>query len=578
MPMMNWINRLLPITSWLPAYRQAYLGGDIAAGLTVGIMLIPQGMAYALIAGLPPVYGLYASIVPQVIYAIFGTSRHLSVAPVAMDSLLVAAGVSVLAVQGTDAYIGFAILLAFFMGLFQLLLGIFRLGFITNLLSRPVISGFTSAAALIIGINQLRYLLGIDLEKGSRVFDILWSVVSQIGHTHLATLGIGVLGIAMIALLRRVSFKIPGGLLAVAVGTLLVYFLDLHESGVNIVRSIPEGLPPFRLPDFSLGHFAELVPLALTISVVAFMEAFSVAKAVEAKKRIYKVLPNQELIALGAANLVGSLFQSFPVTGGFSRSAVNTQAGASTPAASIVSAATVAVTLIFLTPLFYFLPTAILAAVIMVAVTSLIDLAYVRQLWRDSKVEFAILLATFLVTVGFGMVQGIVSGIVLSILVLLYKSAYPHIARLGRVPGHHEFRNIKRFKKLEEWEHVLILRLDAPLTFINIQYFKDYVEHAVLDAKGKLESIILDAGPISHLDATASSGLMDLLVFLQEKNVEFLICDLIGPVRDTLVRTGLKDVLTQERVFFDLNEAVKYATTHQQGDFKEYALQANPGQ
>ena len=491
-----------------------------------------------------------------------------------MDSLLVAAGVSVLATEGTDAYIGFAILLAFFMGLFQMLLGVARLGFITNLLSKPVISGFTSAAALIIGLNQLKYLLGVELEKSNKVYEIVWSAIQSVNQTHIITLMIGVIGIIIIKGVKRINPKIPGALLAVVFGTSLVYFMQLNESGVSIVKTIPEGLPAFRLPDFSLGQLGELVPLALTISVVAFMEAYSVSKAIEAKKRNYKVMPNQELVALGAANVVGSFFQSFPVTGGFSRSAVNYESGANTPLSSIVSAALVGLTLIFLTPLFYFLPTTILASVIMVAVAGLIDLGYARQLWRDSKLEFALLIATFLVTLNFSMVPGIVTGIVLSILILLYKLAYPHIARLGRVRGHHEFRNVKRFKDLEVWDHVMILRIDAPLTFINIQYFKEYIEDRVEESTD-LETIILDAGPMSHMDATAANGLKELLTYLKEKNIEFLMCDLIGPVRDTLKRTGLKEILNEQNVFFDLNEAVKYVTTHQQGDYKDFALQSN---
>ena len=572
---MNIIQKILPIASWLPAYKKEDLSGDVFAGITVGIMLIPQGMAYALIAGMPPVYGLYASIVPQLIYAIFGTSRQLSVAPVAMDSLLVAAGVSVLATEGTDAYIGFAILLAFFMGLFQLLLGMARLGFITNLLAKPVISGFTSAAALIIGLNQLKYLLGVELDKSNKVYEILWSAIQSVEQTHVITLIIGMLGIVIIKGVNKINNKIPGALLAVALGTMLVYFMKLDQSGVSIVKTIPDGLPAFKMPQFSLGQLGELVPLALTISVVAFMEAFSVSKAIEAKKRNYKIVPNQELIALGASNLVGSFFQSFPVTGGFSRSAVNYQSGANTPLSSIISAVLVGLTLIFLTPLFYFLPTAILASVIMVAVVGLVDWVYAKQLWNDSKVEFALLMVTFLVTLNFSMVPGIVSGIVLSILILLYKLAYPHIAQLGRVKGHHEFRNIKRFKDLEKWEGVMILRIDGPLTFINIQYFKEYIEDSVEESNGQLKTIILDAGPVSYLDATAALGLRELLVYLNEKKVELLVCDLIGPVRDTLKRTGLKEILNENNVFFDLSEAVKFVQTHQHGDYKEYALQSN---
>ncbi len=568
---MNIVQKTFPITQWLANYQRAYLPGDLFAGLTVGIMLIPQGMAYALIAGLPPVYGLYASIVPQIIYAIFGTSRQLSVAPVAMDSLLVAAGVSVLATEGTDAYIGFAILLAFFMGAFQLLLGVFRMGFITNLLSKPVISGFTSAAALIIGINQLKYLLGTEIEKSNKVYEILWSAVQKIDETHLITLFIGIGGIVVIKGAKKIHNNIPGALIAVAAGTAIVYFFQLHSAGVNIVESIPKGLPSFQWPQFELGKISELIPLALTISVVAFMEAFSVAKAIEAKQKNHKVIANQELIGLGAANLIGSLFQSYPVTGGFSRSAVNHQSGAHTPLASIFSATLIGLTLLFLTPLFYYLPTAILASVIMVAVAGLIDFRYVKKLWRENKIEFGLLMVTFFATITFGMVPGIVSGVVLSILILLYRAAYPHIAQLGRLKGQSEFRNIKRFRDLEVWDNRAILRIDAPLTFINIQNIKDYIE-ALLEENDKIKQVILDASAVSQIDASAAQGISDLLGTFQEKNIQLLLSDVIGPVRDTLHRTGLLGIIGEENIYLTLNDAVN-ASPDGDYQYRDLALQ-----
>jgi len=569
------MKKFFPIVDWLSSYQKNDLRGDLFAGLTVGIMLIPQGMAYAMIAGLPPVDGLYASIVPQIIYAILGTSRQISVAPVAMDSLLVAAGVSVLATEGTEAYIGFAILLAFFMGVFQFLLGVLKLGFITNLLAKPVISGFTSAAALIIGLNQLKHLLGVEIQRSNAVFEIVINAINQIGNIHWLTFLIGIVGILAIKGIKKIYPKIPGALIAVALGTIIVYLFQLNESNVKIVGSIPEGLPSVMLPDLSLGQFAKLTPLALTISIVAFMEAFSVAKALEAKKRNYKVIPNQELIALGAANFFGSFFQSFPVTGGFSRSAVNFQAGANTPLASVFSAILVAITLIFLTPLFYFLPNAILASIIIVAITGLFDFAYAKKLWKEDKLEFALLAITFFVTLHFSMVPGIVSGVIFSILILLYKAAYPHIAKLGKVSGTHEFRNIERFENLEVWQGILILRLDAPLSFINIQYFSEYIQSEIKKSKGEINKIILDASPISNLDATATQGLHDLLDLLNEMNVAFLICDVIGPVRDTLFRTHLIDKIKRENVFLNLEIAIDFVTNSSPQEHTNYALQSN---
>ena len=568
---MKGLQQIFPILQWLPNYKRSQLGGDLFAGLTVGIMLIPQGMAYALIAGLPPVYGLYASIVPQLIYAIFGTSRQLSVAPVAMDSLLVAAGISVLATEGTDTYIAFTLLLAFFMGLFQLLLGIFRMGFITNLLSKPVISGFTSAAAIIIGLNQLQYLIGAEITKSNRVFEMVFEVFQKLDEIHLPTLLIGAGGIAIIYILKRIHTAIPGALIAVSVGIMLVIGLDLSQNGVAIVEAIPVGLPSFQLPNFSLGRLSELAPLAMTISVVAFMESYSVAKAIEAKRRNYKVSPNQELIGLGAANLIGSLFQSYPVTGGFSRSAVNEQSGANTPLSSIISAVLVALTLLFLTPIFFYLPKAILASVIMVAVANLINISYVKSLWSENKLEFSLLVITFLVTLNFSMVPGIITGVLLSILILLYKSAYPHIAVLGRLEGQSEFRNIRRFKDLEVWEDKLIVRVDASLTFINIQYIKDYIQEA-LESNTKISELIVDFSPVGYLDATAVQGLFGLLQTLEEKKVKLILTDIVGPVRDTLHSTGLLERIGIENIYLVLNDALEKQSSSSY-EKREVALQ-----
>jgi len=569
------LKQFFPILTWLPAYKKEYISDDLFAGLTVGVMLIPQGMAYALIAGLPPVYGLYASVVPQLIYAIFGTSRQLSVAPVAMDSLLVATGVSVMATEGSEAYITYAIMLAFFMGAAQLLLGLIRMGFITNLLAKPVISGFTSAAALIIGLNQLKYLIGVDIEKSNAIHEIVISAFKSLSDVHWITLLVGVLGIVLIKGVKKINKKIPGSLLAVVLGILTVSIFNLDQSGVSIVREVPDGLPSFMLPDLSLETIQKLLPLSLTIAVVAFMEAYSVAKAIEAKKRNYRVVPNQELIALGAANVVGSLFQSYPVTGGFSRSAVNEQAGARTPLSSIISAILVALTLLFLTPLFYNLPHTILASIIMVAVSGLIDISYIRELWRTNKIELGLLLATAAVTLFFGMVQGIVSGVVLSILILLFKAANPHIAFLGRMKGLSEYRNLKRYADLESWDEVMVVRVDAPFAFVNIQMIKEKILNKALESKGALKSVVLDAASVAYIDATGIVGLRDLMRSLSEKDIQLLFAEVIGPVRDAFYKNGL--VNNDEQVFFlTTDDAVNYCLSNEYEEKRaELALQTN---
>ena len=332
------LKSLFPASEWLREYSSHQLKGDLAAGLTVGVMLIPQGMAYAMIAGLPPIYGLYASTLPLIIYALLGTSRQLAVGPVAMVSLLTASGIGVLAQGGTEVYIQLAIVLALMVGLIQFLLGAFRLGFLVNFLSHPVISGFTSAAALIIGLSQLKHLLGVDIARSHHVHEILLQAIEQFGAINWVTFGIGIGGIVLIKGAKRINKALPGSLLAVLFGILLVWIMGLTNQGVKIVGEIPKGLPAFQIPTFSWETIRSLLPVALAISLVSFMESIAVAKAIQARHKDYKVVPNQELIALGLANIGGSLFQSYPITGGFSRSAVNDEAGAKTGLSSIVSA------------------------------------------------------------------------------------------------------------------------------------------------------------------------------------------------------------------------------------------------
>ena len=313
------MKKYLPILDWLPHYKKAYLAGDISAGITVGIMLIPQGMAYAMIAGLPPVYGLYAAITPQIIYAIFGTSRQLAIGPVAMDSLIVAAGVSVIAEAGSEYYTAMAILLSFMMGTIQFSFGLFNLGFIVNFLSKPVISGFTSAAALIIGINQLQHIVGFDLQRSNNIFSIILEAIQKVEKLNYYALAIGITSIILIRALKFYNRRIPGALIVVILGTLLVYILRLDYNGIFIVKDIPQGLPKFSVPEFSFENINKLGSIAITLALIAFMEAISVAKAIESKhKGEYKLNNNQEMIGLGLGNIIGSFFQAYPTTGGVS--------------------------------------------------------------------------------------------------------------------------------------------------------------------------------------------------------------------------------------------------------------------
>ncbi|WP_455169410.1 SulP family inorganic anion transporter [Aegicerativicinus sediminis] len=558
------LKRIFPILDWLPNYKTSYLSGDVTAGLTVGIMLIPQGMAYAMIAGLPPVFGLYAALLPQVVYAIMGTSRQLAVGPVAMDSLLVASGLGALALSGIEEYISMAIFLALFMGTIQFALGFLRMGFLVNYLSKPVISGFTSAAAIIIGLSQLKHLLGTEIPSSSHIHTLIQNTIETLGTTNLITLGIGIIAIILIKVLRKVHKQIPGGLIAVMLGIGFVYFLNLESFDVKIVGSIPEGLPGFNIPTLEWSRVSELFPIAMTLALIAFMEAISVAKAVEERHDDYEVNANKELIALGSSNIIGSLFQSYPTTGGFSRTAVNDQAGAKTGLAAVISALIVGLTLLFLTPLFYYLPNAILAAVVMVAVFGLIDINYPKQLFKYRKDEFYLLLFTFTITLFVGIKEGILLGVLVSLLLLVYRTSKPHIAILGKISGTDYFRNIHRFEEAEIDNDLLILRFDAQIYFGNKDYFKQAVLKEI-KTKGKgLKWVILNAEAINYIDSSAAHMLKQLLKELNENGITLVIAGATGPTRDILFSSRLVDDIGKDNLYVSTLEAyrsIKHETT-----------------
>ena len=511
---MDKIVKYIPLLGWIKTYNKKMLLSDSVAGLTVGIMLIPQGMAYALLAGLPPVYGLYAALIPQVVYAFLGTSRQLAVGPVAMDSLLVATIVSALA-SNPDNYIDLAILLAFMMGGLQILFGIFKFGFLVNFLSKPVISAFTFAAALIIGLNQIKHLLGISFDKmimvdgieqkvtTNTIQDLAHQVYLHIQDTNYVTLLIGLVGIILIKFVKKINKKIPASLVVVIIGILVVYFLELNMQGVKIVENIPQGLPKIGLPQFNFDEFKALIPAAFTLSLIAFMEAISVAKAIEEKHDDYKIDSNQELIALGASNFFGSFFSSYPVTGGFSRSAVSDQTGAKTGISAIFSALLILLTLLFLTEYFYYLPNALLGSIIMVAVFGLIDLKVPINLWQSDKIEFLIYAITFLSTLIIGIQQGIGIGVLLSLLVIIYNVSYPHIALVGKIKGTSEYRNIERYEDLEIANEIIIVRLDARLFYANMNYFKDKIFELIENNKQDTKAIIIMGKAINGIDSSS---------------------------------------------------------------------------
>lgn len=571
------LKNILPILDWLPNYKKSWLKGDIEAGLTIGIMLVPQGIAYAMIAGLPPIYGLYTAMIPQMIYALFGTSRQLSVGPVAMDSLIVASGVATLAQIGTDKFIEFAILLSLLVGVLQVLFGVFKLGFLVNFLSRPVISGFTSAAALIIGLSQLKHVLGVDLGRSNKLQDIIIDAFKHLNEINAITLGIGVLSIAIMIFFKKYFKKIPAALVVVVLGILSVRFFGLQEKGVSIIGNIPAGLPKFRLPSFDMQTIHDLFPIALTLSLIAFLEAISIAKAIESKRGTYKVLPNQELFALGMGNIVGSFFQTYPATGGFARAAVNDQSGANTPLSAMIAALTVGLTLLFLTPVFYSLPKAVLGAIIMVAVFGLLDFKVPKQLLAFSKRDLVILNITLLVTATIGIKEGIIVGILLSLGMLIYKTTKPHMAVLGKVPGAYFYRNRKRFEDVEIQDDILIVRFDAQLYFANTSYFKDKLQEYAKFKGEKLRIIIIDGESLNNLDSSAIYTLFDILKYYKAKGIQVAFTGLKGPVRDKMVKSGLVDLVGPEYFFMSIQGAVDHYNSgfKKEKKFQNYINQSN---
>ena len=553
---MKSIFQFIPILQWLPNYRKANLSGDLSAGLTVGIMLIPQGMAYAMLAGLPPVFGLYACLIPQVIYALLGTSRQLSVAPVAMDSLLVAAGLGALSLSGVEEYTSMAIFLALFMGSIQFLLGIVKMGFLVNFLSKPVISGFTSAAALIIGLSQLKHLLGAPIENSNQIHILLGNTFEVLDQINGYAIILGVAAILIIKAIKKWSPRIPAALVVTLLGIIITYAFNLSEHGLNIVREVPSGLPKVGLPEFSMNRINDLAPVALTLALIAFMEAISVAKAIEERKGLQEVRPNQELIAIGMANIVGSIFQSYPVTGGFSRTAVNDQAGASTPLASIISSVIVGLTLLFLTPLFYHLPKTVLAAIIMVAVFGLIDFTYPVRLFNKRKDEFVVLLITFLTTLTVGITEGIILGVLISIGLMIYRTSQPHYAVLGRIKDSTHYRNVKRFDKEVSIDlEVLFFRFDGQLYFGNKDYFKTELTQAIESRGNELKGIVLSVEAINYIDSSAAHMLRQLFSQLENKGIKITISGPIGPIRDILKRSEIVDLIGKQSFFDNAHDA-----------------------
>lgn len=521
---------------WVKTYKSSYLLSDLTAGFTVGVMLIPQGMAYAMLAGMPPIYGLYCATIPLIIYALLGSSPQLAVGPVALVSLLVASSVGLLAETSSELYNQYALTLSLMVGAILLIMGLFRLGFLVNFLSHPVIAGFTSAAAIIIGVSQLKHILGIEIARGHFI-DTLIATSDKLGETNLYALIIGLATMAIIYFTRQLDRRIPGALVVVILSILAVKLFHLDNHGLKLIGAVPEGMPAFTIPVMDTGIIKSLLPIAFTISFIGFMESIAVAKAIQKKRKGYDIYPNQELIALGASNFIGSFFQSYPVVGGFGRSAVNDQSGAKSGLASIISAVIIILTLLFFTTLFQKLPMAVLAAIIIGAVIGLIDFKEARHLYKTDKKDFVLFLLTAIGTLILGIEEGILLGVILSLLVVIYRASYPHIAQLGQIPGQTTYRNLNRFDELISDPSIVIIRVDARIFFANQEYVKDYIHDAI--DRPEVRHLILDCIAVNGVDSSGMHMIKDLIHYLKENNIRLHLVDVKGPIRDIMQRNGI---------------------------------------
>jgi len=572
--------RLLPALSWAANYNRGILGGDLLAAVIVTIMLIPQSLAYALLAGLPAEMGLYASILPLVAYALFGTSRTLSVGPVAVVSLMTATAIGKVAAVGSIDYATAAIAMAMMSGLILLAMGVLRFGFLANWLSHPVVSGFISASGIIIALSQLRHILGIAAH-GDTLPELVSSLAGNLSDINVITLATGLVAIAFLfwarsglkPLLQRLGMSADtasivakaGPVLVILATTMVSYLAGYGAQGVALVGSVPQGLPSLSMPSFDLELWSELAVSALLISIIGFVESVSVGKTLAAKRR-QRINPNQELIALGAANMASAVSAGFPVTGGFSRSIVNFDAGAQTPGASIMAAVGIGLAALLLTPVLFFLPKATLAATIIVAVTSLLDLQIVKKAWHYSISDFIAVVMTITATLVLGVELGVLAGIVASVLLHLYKTTQPHIAVVGAVAGTEHFRNVQRHNVITQ-NNILSLRVDESLYFANASYLEDYVYRFIAENK-ELEHVILQCTAINEIDMSALGALDAINHRLHEQGLKLHLSEVKGPVMDGLEKSDFLQQLSGQ-VFLTHHQAV---TTLKHDEIEPYII------
>lgn len=526
---------------------------DLKSGITVGIIIIPQAMAYATLAGLPAQHGLYAAFIPVLLYGLFGSSRYLSVGPAALDSMLVAAFLLSLKLTNLADYIQSAILLTFMVGIIQFLLGLLKMGFVIQFLSKPVVSGFTNAAVLLIGVSQLAPLLGLEslrmpAEQLSNSFGVIF-----------ITTAIGISALLALALAKRYAPKIPIALIVVLLATVASAYFKWDEIGVREIGRIPSGLPSISFHVFDVLLIKDLLPFAAALAILGFLSSMTIIKATESKTSIIESNPNKELRALGLANITGSFFQSYVASASFSRSAILLGSTVRSRWASIFSALLVGISLFVLTPFFTHMPIAVLAAIVIFSLLKLFSLHYPKTLWKQSKAEFLVFMTTFILTLSVGIIEGLVLGILSSLVVWVAHSVQPHYAILGQIKNTQYYKNVKRFSEdIEEEASLLLFRFDAPVFFANKDYFNKTLMEEVNKKGPALKEVVLISRAISYLDSSSVELLHHILDQLSKKGVGFSVAGAIGPTRDAMKRSGLMDRIGVDRFFAKTADAVAY--------------------
>ncbi len=554
--MSGWRQAFTPFLAWVGELKDKQtVHADIIAGITVALVLVPQSMAYAQLAGLPVYYGLYASFLPPIIAALFGSSRQLATGPVAVVSLMTATALQPLATS-PETYLAYALLLTLMVGVFQLFLGLFKLGVLVDFLSHPVVVGFTNAGALIIATSQLGKVFGVSVPREEHHYETVWNtLVSAVSNSHMTTLLMALLAFGIMLGMRRFAPKLPGVLIAVVITTLIAWITGFAEAGGKVVGDIPKGLPGLTLPAFDLNTALQLIPTAITISLIGFMEAISIAKAMAARTR-QRINANQELVGQGLSNVAASLFSGYPVSGSFSRSAVNINAGALTGFSSIVTGLVVAITLIFLTPLLYHLPQATLAAVIIMAVINLVKISPIVHAWKAQPHDGVVAVVTFVLTLAFAphLDKGIVIGVLLSLGLFLWRNMRPRFAQLSRYEDG-TMRDI-RVHPLPTSPEIAVVRFDGSLYFASAGYFETKMLSVVAEHP-KLKYIILDGEGINQIDATGEEVLHHLWERLQAQGITLVVARMKKQFMDTIRRTGLREKMG-ETFFSRISLALNY--------------------